>query len=104
MLPWGSFLSFTDQKGRSPWILCLFLPREGADLVQEEHNASIRVGSTAWAGDRPKCVCVLGGCLPRLFQELRIGCQEFLDSPPGLLAWRERIRQIQSRVRSSGCR
>ncbi|XP_049990769.1 coiled-coil domain-containing protein 78 isoform X1 [Alexandromys fortis] len=38
-----------------------------------------------------------------LFQELRIGCQGFLDSPPGLLAWRESIRQIQSRVRSSSC-
>lgn len=34
--------------------------------------------------------------LPRLFQELRTGCQEFLDTQPGLPAWKQRIKQIQS--------
>lgn len=77
-LPWGSFLSFTDQKGTSP--LCLFLPREGADLVQEERNASTRVGSTARAGDSPKCV----GGVP---SQVVPGTEDWLPRVSGQPTW-----------------
>lgn len=47
-----------------------------------------------WAPQpRPKTHLRAGcWCLLRLFQELRTGCQEFLGTQPGPLAWRQSIK------------